>query len=229
MSGQNGAVKPETGTCRRSCGATGMVTRSGRLVCGVVVLAVVSVTAAPSLGGKEAAPQTQGVAVSAAVSATDPTWGTPLKSMRELKVLATNTETVFVVVPSDDAARTEAIQREVTAAVSALTEGGTNSGKFLLGKETADYKVLVEDFGAPAVLIKGARMNAVTDKNVTKDALLKAFASVSRPLRFARPMSGCGAGGCGPKGCGPAAPQDYNLSLPRKGVDVKGKGVKGGG
>ena len=38
-------------------------------------------------------------------------------------------------------------------------------------------------------------LKALQQKEVTQDALMKAFVGASRP------RSGCGAGGCGPRGC----------------------------
>ena len=90
-----------------------------------------------------------------------------------------------------------AIQKEVTAAASTISEKGTQVGKFLLSKDAEDYKGVVAQTGAPAVLamVKGKGMSVVADKEVTKDALLKAYVGASRP------RSACGAGGCGPSGC----------------------------
>ena len=208
MSGQNDEVKNEAGTCGPgcNCGSTGIGKRSKWLISGAVMLAACVVTAAKISGAKEAEPQAQGFALPAvtagatapaAAAVTDATWGSPLKGISELNVVATNTEAVFVVIPSDDAARTDAIQKEVAAAASTISEKGTPVGKFLLSKDAEDYKGVVAQTGAPAVLamVKGKGMSVVADKEVTKDALLKAYVGASRP------RSACGAGGCGPSGC----------------------------
>lgn len=179
--------------------------RAKGLISGVVILAACAVTAAKISGAKDGKPQAQGFALPvvaanapAPVAATVSTgWDEPLKGMSELNVVATNTEAVFVVIPSEDAARTAAIQKEVAAASATITGRGTKVGKYLLSKDSEDYKGVVEQVGAPSVLamVKGRGMAVVADKEVNQDALLKAFVGASRP------QSGCGAGGCGPSGC----------------------------
>ena len=209
MSGQNNdGVKGEAGTCGPgcNCGSGGMGKRGKWLISGAIMLAACAVTAARISGAKDEKPQARGFAMPAvaasavapaAVSATDSTWGSPLKGVSELNVVATNTEAVFVVIPSDDAARTAAIQKEVAAASATITGRGTKVGKYLLSKDAEDYKGVVAQVGAPSVLamVKGRGMAVVADKEVSQDALLKAFVGASRP------QSGCGAGGCGPRGC----------------------------
>lgn len=210
MNGQSDEAKSEAGTCGSgcscNCGPAGVGKRAKWLISGAVMLAACVVTAAKISGAKETAAQpAQGYALPvvsanaaapAAVKALDASWGTPLKGISELNVVATNTEAVFVVIPADDAARTEAIQKEVSAAVTTIAGRGTKTGKFLLSKDAEDYKGVVAQVGAPAVLamVKGKGMSVVADKEVTQDALLKAFVGASRP-------SACGAGGCGPSGC----------------------------
>ena len=207
MNEQNEEVKPEEGTCGPgcscNCGSSGIGKRGKWLICGAVMLAACVVTAAKMSGAKEAEPKGQGFAlpvVSAGASAAGTAvagFEAPLKGMNELNVVATNTDAVFLVIPSDDAARTEAIQKEVSAASATITEKGTRIGKYLLSKDAEDYKAVVQQIGAPSVLamVKGKGMSVVADKDVSKDALLKAFVGASRP------RSSCGAGGCGPSGC----------------------------
>jgi len=210
MSGQINEATSEAGDCGPGCSCncgTGGLGKGGKwLISGVVVLAACAVTAAKISGAKEATPQAQGFAMPAvaasaaapaAVSATDATWGSPLKGISELNVVATNTEAVFVVIPSDDAARTAAIQKEVAAASATISGRGTKMGKYLLSRDAEDYKGVVAQLGAPSVLamVKNRGMSVVADKDVTQDALMKAFVGASRP------RTGCGAGGCGPKGC----------------------------
>ena len=206
MNGQSDEVKNEAGTCGPgcNCGSTGVGKRAKWLISGAVMLAACVVTAARISGAKEADPKAQGFAlpvvaanpVALAAATGGAGWEAPLKGMRELNVVATNTEAVFLVIPSDDATRTEAIQKEVSAASATLSERGTKVGKYILSKDAEDYKAVAQQLGAPTVLamVKGKGMQAVADKEVTKDALLKAFVGASRP-------SACGAGGCGPSGC----------------------------
>lgn len=213
MSGRNDEVKRETGTCGPGCSCNcvsgGRLGGNGGkwLVSGVAVLAACAVVAARVVGEKEAAQKAeQGFALPGAVAPAVETaadasdvagWDAPLKGLAELNVVATNTEAVFVVIPSDDIARTEAIQKEVAAATATISGRGTKTGKYLLGKDAEDYKGVVAQIGAPSVLamVKGKGMAVVADKEVSQDALMKAFVGASRP------RMGCGAGGCGPVGC----------------------------
>ena len=208
MSGQSDEVKNEAGTCGAGCNCgSGGVGKGGKwLISGIVVLAACAVVAARVGGEKEAAPKAEQVFALPVVAApaTAPSaapdvagWDAPLKGLSELNVVATNTEAVFVVIPSADAARTAAVQKEVAAAVTTLTGRGTKAGKFLLSKDAEDFKGVAAQLGAPSVLamVKGMGMSVVADKDVSQDALMKAFVGASRP------RSGCGAGGCGPSGC----------------------------
>jgi len=209
MSEQNDEVNNEVQACGSGCachcGSSGLGKRSKWLISGAVVLAACAVTMVRISGAKEAEPKAQGFALPVvAASAVAPAaatgnagWEVPLKRMDELNVVATNTEAVFLVIPSDDAARTEAIQKEVSVASATLSEKGTQIGKYILSKDAEDYKAVVQQIGAPSVLamVKNKGMSVVTDKDVSKDALLKAFVGASRP------RSACGAGGCGAGGC----------------------------
>ena len=210
MSGQNDEVKSEAGNCGLgcscNCGTGGLGKGSKWLISGAVVLAACAVVAARVAGEKESAPKAeQGFALpavatpaAAAVTLSDVAgWDAPLKGLNELNTVATNTEAVFVVIPADDAARTAAIQKEVAAASATITGRGTKMGKYLLSKDAEDYKGVVAQLGAPSVLamVKNRGMSVVADKDVSQDALMKAFVGASRP------RSACGAGGCGPSGC----------------------------
>ena len=106
---------------------------------------------------------------------------------KALNIVATNTEAVFVVVPSSDGTRTAAIQKEVAGAAATMTGKGTKVGTFLLSPDSKDYAGVVEQVGSPAVLamVKGRGMAVVKDKEVTQEGLLKAYVGASRP------SSGC--------------------------------------
>lgn len=212
MSGQSDDVRDEAGNCGPGCAcncgsASGLGKRAKWLICGTVMLAACAVVAARVAGDKEGTPKAeQGFALPAvggasAAPAAAPAaltgWESLPKGLAELNVVATNTEAVFVVIPSDDATRTAAIQKEVAAAADSIQEKGTKMGKFLLSKEAEDYKAVAQQLGAPSVLamVKSCGMGVVADKDVSKDALLKAFVTASRP------RTSCGAGGCGPSGC----------------------------
>lgn len=147
------------------------------------------------------------VATGNAVKAADVEGGVaPLKTLAELNVLATNTEAVFVVIPSTDGERTAAIQKEVKAAAVTITARGTKIGTFILSRDAQEYAGVVKQVGAPAVLamVKGRGMAAVNDKEITQEGLLKGFVGASRPSGCGPSSGGCGtsSGGCGPSSAG---------------------------
>ena len=206
--GQSDEVRIEAGACESdcncNCGSSGMRKWRHWLSGSVVLLAACAIMADRMSGAEEAGPKTPGFALQV-ISARAPAsakktdragWESPLKGMNELNVVATNTEAVFLVIPSDDSARTGEIQKVVSAASATISEQGTKIGKYILSEDAEDYKAIVQQIGAPAVLAmaKGKGMSVVADNDVTKDALLKAFAGASSP-------SSCGLGGCGPSGC----------------------------
>ena len=209
MNEQNGSQKEETGVCGPgcNCGSTGFSSRTRWVVCGVVALAAV-VTATTHVARTNAAESqarqqdySTATPVVAGTNVVKPAvdaaaWGVPLRALAELNTVATNTEAVFVVVPSLDGNRTSAIQKEVSAAAATITGRGTKVGTFLLSRDAQEYAGLMEQVGAPAVLtmVKGRGMAAVKDKEVTQDGLLKAYVAASRP-------SGCCPSGGGSSGC----------------------------
>ena len=208
MSEQNDTQKEEAGACGPgcSCGTTGVGSRVKWVICGVVAAAAVVTVAAHVARTNAAAKQakSQGyttvIPVVAPVESAKPAaggWGVPLKTMDDLNEVATNTEAVFVVVPSSDADRTAAIQKEVAAAAATITARGTQMGTFLLSRDARDYAGLVQQTGAPAVLAlyKSRGSAVVQDKEIAQESLLKAFVGASRP-------SGCGPSGCGPDASG---------------------------
>jgi len=202
MSEQN-----EAGTCGPgcNCGSSGAGKTTKWLICGIVAVAAIGVTLARVNSAKESEQPSQGFALpatstantSAAAAGTNETaWAAPLKEMAALNSVATDTDAVFIVIPSTNEVRTATIQQEVSAACATIVGRGTKTGKYLLSKDASDYKDVVGQIGAPAVLtmVKGRGMSVVADKDVTKDALLKAFVAASRPRQ-----------GCGPSGCGPSS------------------------
>ena len=209
MNEQDGSQKEETGACGPgcNCGTTGFSSRTRWMVCGIVAAAAV-VTAVVHVSRVEAAESqkkqqdySSAIPVVAMTNAAKPQaaaagWGVPLKSLAELNTVATNTDAVFVVVPSLDGERTAAIQKEVATAAATITGRGTKAGTFLLSRDAQEYAGLVQQTGVPVVLtmVKGGGMATVKDKEVTQDGLLKAYVAASRP-------SSCGGSGCGPSGC----------------------------
>lgn len=220
MNDQSDERKQAEGACGAgcNCGTTGVGSRTKWVICGVVALAAVVTVAAhvarTRAASGQAKPQSYAVtipvtaggdAAQAARTTDADAWAPPLKGLAELNVVATNTDAVFVVVPSSDEARMAAIQKEVGIAASTIAARGTKTGRFLLSRDSQEYAGLAQQVGTPAVLAmcKGRGMAAVPDKDVTQGNLMKAFVSASRP-------SACGPGtsGCGPStpNCGPTAP-----------------------
>jgi hypothetical protein len=129
----------------------------------------------PVVAGPDAASSTPATVL-------DASWGMPLKALGELNVVATNTEAVFVVVPSSNAVQTAVVQSEVAAAAATLASRGTKIGMFLLSQDSKDYSSIVGKIGAPSVVAmsKGRGMTGVPDKQVSQETLLKAFDASSR-------------------------------------------------
>ncbi|MBA4388171.1 MAG: hypothetical protein C0404_09335 [Verrucomicrobia bacterium] len=211
MNEQDSELKQTTEACGPgcSCGTGGGSSKMKWVVCGVVLLVAAGVVTArvTSKNKVDSQKSQQGYAeVVPAVVAVDATkrlpdadgWGTPLRTLAELNLVATNTEAVFVVVPSSDGIKTATVQKEVLIAASTINTRGTKIGTFLLSRDAREYSELAQQVGVPAVIAmyKGRGMSAVADKQgITQDNLLKAFVGASRPP----------AAGCGPSGCGPGA------------------------
>jgi hypothetical protein len=211
MNEEHNEVEQPAGECGPGCccGTSGGGSRKKWVICGVVALAALVVVAAHVSRTRAASGQAKSeyavpalAAVEAATPAAADAWGAPLTALAELNTLASNTEAVFVVLPSSDAERTAAIQKEVSAAAATIAARGSRMGTFVLSKEAKEYPAIARQVGTPAVLAmsKGLGMAAVKDKDVTQDNLLKAFVGSSRP-------SACIPSGCGPAsaGCGPGA------------------------
>ena len=204
MNEQNDSQKEEAEGCGPgcNCGASGGGSRTKWAICGVVALAAIATAAVhvsrTHAGENQAKPQDYSSAISAVapvVAATSQpdvvSSCLPLKTLAELNIVASNTDAVFVVLPSNDADRTMAIQKEVTVAAGTITARGTRMGTFLLSKDSPEYAGLAQQVEVPAVLAicKGRGMSALPDKQITQDSLLKAYVGASRPA------SGCcGAG-----------------------------------
>ncbi|MCE9614759.1 MAG: hypothetical protein K8T26_10820 [Lentisphaerae bacterium] len=210
MNEQHEAQQPAAEHCGPGCGcgSTGGSARMKWLICGVVALAAVATVAAhvsrshateiPKQDYATALPAIAAVeSETPSVAVENGTWGAPISTLAELNLVATNTEAVFVVIPSSDATRTSRIQQEVTTAAATITARGTKMGTFLLSQDSRDYAGLVAQVGAPAVLAasKGLGMAAVPDAQITQENLMKAFVGASRP-------SSCGPSACGPSSAG---------------------------
>ncbi len=180
------------------------------MICGIVAVAAVATVAAHASRTRAAVTQAKpkGYAVltpaAAAGGTSEPSpsaepdaWAAPLAGLAELNLIATNTDAVFVVLPSTNEVRTAAVQKAVAAAAATIVARGPRIGKFLLSRESSEYAALEQKIGTPAVLTlcKGLGSAAVPDKDVTVGNLVKAFVAASRP-------SMCGASGCGPGAIG---------------------------
>jgi len=210
MNGQNLDGEPTAGTCGCgcTCGGKGGGARTKWLVCAVVAV-VAAIVVGARLSGTPAADRQKkagyaGLLPAAALAngtqavaaCHGQVWGLPLQSLAELNQVATNTDSVFLVLPSTNLIRLAAIQKDVASAAATLTSRGIRTGTFLLSQNAGEYAMLVQQVRAPAVLamVKGCGMASVADQEITQAALLKAFVVASRP-------SSCGASGCGASGC----------------------------
>lgn len=201
--------RQDAGSCGPgcNCGTGGGSARVKWVVCGFVALAAVVTVAAhlsrtrsaKSQGKQEYATAIPVITATETAQTTTEAdgWGAPLTALSELNLVATNTDGVFIVLPSGDATRTAAIQKEVAAAATTISGRGSRMGTFLLSRDAQEYGTIVAQVGAPAVLAmcKGRGMAAVRDREVTQEGLLRAFVASSRP-------SGCGPSGCGPGSSG---------------------------
>ena len=208
MNEQNDDLKQMTEACGPgcSCGTSSGNSRIKWVVCGVVALAVVVIVAARITNMRDVNSQakldnyqvtipsvTADRAEKSPLVSDSGAWTSPLKSLAALNQVAADTEAVFVVLPSNDADRTAAIQKEVSAAAATIIERGTKMRTFLLSQDSQEYASLAQKISTPAVLAmyKGRGMVAVPDKEITQASLLKAFVGSSRP-------SGCCPSGSSP-------------------------------
>jgi len=190
-----------------SCGTTGDGSRTKWAICSLVALAVVVVAAAHvsriRTADRQVGPRGYAMSIPATTEQAAPAaeldaWAAPLKALADLNVVATNTDGVFIVLPSGDTKRMATIRKEVAVAASTITARGTKIGTFLLSQDSQEYATAAQQVGIPAVLAicKGRGMAAVPDKEITQNNLLKAFVGASRPL-----SSACCPGGAGGSTC----------------------------
>ena len=202
MNAQNENHEQAAETCGPgcNCNSSGLGQRAKWVICSIVAVAAVvtAVTHVARLNAAESQENPAGYATSIAAvvtsSAVTPAvelagWGAPLKALAELNIVATNTDAVFVVVPSTNAARTAAIRKEVAGAAATLTAKGTKVGTFLLSRDAKEFAGVVEQVGSPAVLamVKGRGMAVAKDKEVTQEGILKAYVGGLQAVRL-RPV-----------------------------------------
>ena len=123
-------------------------------------------------------------------------WGQTLPSLSALNEVATNIDSVFVLVPASDDKHTEAIRQEIAAAVRTARARGRKVMAYRLAGDSADRAKLKAEVGVPCVLamVKGAGAVPVSGE-ISEAKLLESLVTASRP-------PSCGPSGCGPTGCG---------------------------
>lgn len=210
MANQDDGQKHKTAACEPECdcGATGVGSRTKWIICGVVTLAAIATVAThvsrTRAANSQAIPRDYEAMISsvASVDVAEPSAGadccTRLKAMGELNQAATNTEAVFIILPSSDEDRMTAIRKEVTSAVTTIATDGTKVGTLILSKDAPEYAGLARQVGTPAILVmrKGLGMSVVQNQEVTQGNLLKAFVAASRPSSCGRSACAPGDGGC---------------------------------
>lgn len=178
----------------------------------VVVLAAAGIVLAQSLARKSNAaaeqpqPQQAGIltiATPETADATEPAlWGPELDSLAALDEVATDADTVFILICSRDQQDTQTIISEIEAATKNIRSRGNRASAFRLRNGTVDYGNIAEQFSVPTVLamVKGFGYSAVSEQ-ITEANLVEAFVTASK----AQPA--CCPPGTDPSQC---APSDSN-------------------
>ncbi len=106
-------------------------------------------------------------------------WGPEMDSLAALDDVATEVDTVFILISSRQQG-TGAIVSEIEAATRNLRARGNRASAFRLKKGAVDYENLAEQFSVPTVLamVKGCGHSAVSGQ-ITEAKLLEAFATAS--------------------------------------------------
>lgn len=161
----------------------------------------------PTVGTAETMPQANAVATDKTSDGAEPAlWGPELNSLAALDEVATNVDTVFILICSKDQQDTETIVSEIEGATKKIRSRGNRASAFRLKNDAVDYENLAEQFSAPTVLamVKGLGYSAVSEQ-ITEANLLEAFVRASRAPSACCPAgtdpSQCGPVGCGPSGC----------------------------
>jgi len=160
----------------------------------------------PAIGAAEAASQGSAVTTEQTADRAElALWGPELDSLAALDEVATNAETVFILICARDQQETQTIISEIEGATKKIRSRGNRASAFRLKNDTVEYQDLVEQFSEPTVLamVKGLGYSAVSEQ-ITEVGLLEAFVTASRA------PSGCCPPGTDPAACGPAggAPAD---------------------
>lgn len=122
-----------------------------------------------------------------------------LESIEALKEVAADKEAVFVLLSGEDEQHTQAVRKQVEAAVVKIESQGHRVGSLTLGKHSDGYTMLVKQFSItsfPSVLALGDGCEAkVVAGGITEAKLLQAFVIASAP------PSACGSSGCDSANC----------------------------
>jgi MYXO-CTERM domain-containing protein len=214
MNEKNDKQKQEAGACGPGCACgTAETGGRGRIIAGVVILAVAGVLVARAVmknnDAQAANTATAGFATLPAPAetpapdaATQPPATDTLKEiagLSDLNTVAADTSGVFVFLPAKGEASAKAPLAQMRGAARTI-EPQLRGGKvamFTLKAGSQDYEQIARQMAVPGVLamVKGAGMSA-TSGDVTETKLVQAFVAASR-------AEGCGpsAAGCGPSGC----------------------------
>ena len=130
-------------------------------------------------------------------------WGPDLDSLAALDEVATDADTVFILICARDQQGTQTIISEIEGATKKIRSRGNLASAFRLKNDAGDYENLAKQFSVPTVLamVKGLGYSAVSEQ-ITEVNLLEAFVTASRPQAACCP-SGTDPSQCGP-GCAPA-------------------------
>ena len=155
----------------------------------------------PTVGSPEVTGTTaQANAQEQATDATKPAlWGPELDSLAALDEVATDVDTVFILICAKDQQDTQTIIGEIEAATKKIRSRGNLVSAFRLKNDAADYENIAEQFTVPTVLamVKGLGFSAVSEQ-ITEVNLLEAFVTASRP------QAACCPPGTDPSQCAPS-------------------------
>jgi hypothetical protein len=126
-------------------------------------------------------------------------WGPELDSLAALDEVATDADTVFILICARDQQGAQTIIGEIEGATRKIRSRGNRASAFRLKNDTVDYEDLAGQFSVPTVLamVKGLGYSAVSEQ-ITEVKLLEAFVTASRA------PSACCPPGTDPAACGPA-------------------------
>ncbi len=145
-------------------------------------------------------PQANATATEGTIDGAEPAlWGPELDSLAALDNVATDVDTVFILICGDDQQDIQTITSEIEAAIKKIRSRGNRASAFRLKNDTTDYENIAEQFSVPTVLamVKGLGYSAVSEQ-ITEVKLLEAFVTASRAT------SACCPPGTDPSQCAPS-------------------------